>query len=156
MKFTKKAMKELGFVSTEGQLRMSQTTGLSAENQNSKEKVMYVDVDLADLGGDTPNVITKNIARALFPSLEYGKVIIDPRKALNPNSSRQEAHPKRTELYKRAVKVALGPLYSEELYRHTLKLVNQNGCDRVNPSTQKKMTGLEDPETTPILGSRES
>ena len=57
---------KLGFVSTEGQLRMPQTPGLSSENQKLKEKVMYGDVDLADLGRETTNVITKTLPRICF------------------------------------------------------------------------------------------
>ena len=92
-------------------------------------------------------MFTKNIAKALFLSLEVGNVLIDPREALKLGP-RVAAEPVRTELYQKAVRVALGPISSEELYRHTLKLGNQNSVDHLNPQKRKKLNDCVDPPTT--------
>ena len=91
-------------------------------------------------------MFTKNIAKALFLSLEVGNVLIDPREALKPGP-RVAAEPVRTELYQKAVRVALGPISSEDLYRHTLKLGNQNSVNHLNPQKRKKLNDCVDPPT---------
>ena len=100
---------------------------------------MFNGVNLANLGGDTPAQKTKNIALALFTTEKLGKKVIDPRKQLNKCSQRVPADEYRTELYRKAVRVALGQHFTTDLYRNTLRLVNQMGVDKSAKPKQNKV-----------------
>ena len=140
MKFTKKALKELnGFKNVSHQL-------MSPDQGRSEEVVMFNGLNIAALGGDSPARITKNIAEALFTPAELGNVVIDPQKTLTNN--RRPADEYRTNLYKQAVRVALGTQFNTEVYRKTLRLVNQKGIYVNNRDKKTPKEGLVTPSRT--------
>ena len=139
MKFTKKALKELTGFQNYSQQQMS-PKGIREKG----EEVMFNGINIAALGGDSPARITKNIAEALFTPSELASVVIDPQKTLI--SDRRAADEYRTNLYKQAVRVALGSQYTPDLYKKTLKLVNQKGLYVHN---RVKKTPIDN-ENTPI------
>ena len=99
-------------------------------------------MNVAALSNDTPAMDTKKIARDLFTPQELAGFVIDQMKALKPDSSRKAAANERTGLYKQAVRVTLGSRYSPELYKETLKLVNQKSIDLRNKSRKRKFVSL--------------
>ena len=132
IKFTRKALKELTGFQNASQQQMS-----PQEIRGSGEEVLFNGINIAALGGDSPARITKNIAEALFTPSELASLVIDPQKTLI--SDRKPADEYRTNLYKQAVRIALGSLYTPDLYKKTLKLVNQKGL-YVHSRVKKRTT----------------
>ena len=152
MKFTRKALKELTGFSSDTQKTFSQVvTSPSCEN-NASEQIIYNGKNIAALGGDSPAAITRNIAQALFTQEELAKVIIDSKQVKKADKERQPADSHRSELYRKATKIALGTLYTPDLYRKTLRLVNQCGVDTKNRSHREKVLCPSDQENDPSLG----
>ena len=146
MKFTKKTLKELNGFQNVSRILMSPDHG---GLRGSEEVVMYNGLNIAALGGDSPTRITKDIAEALFTPAELGNLVIDPQKTLTNN--RRPADEYRTNLYKQAVRIALGTQFNTEVYKKTLRLVNQKGLYVNNRDKKTPKEG----QVTPSMTDRE-
>ena len=139
-KFTQKALKEFN-----GEIAAHHDEMSDREHSqvNGGEPIFYKGKNITALGGGSPAEKTKLIAQALFSGEELVKIVIDPQKTLKPGAERQPADAERTILYKKAVQVVLGENYNEDVYRRTLKLVNQSSIDKKNKASKRKLDNNE-------------
>ena len=113
--------------------RLSETkVPMKTHNQHTEEpedlekpQMMYNGKKLLDQGGATPVDKAYNIAKALWTTEETVRICIDPNRRLSKVYDREPADEERTKLYRDAVEEVFGDIFSEKLYRRSLRLVNQ-------------------------------
>ena len=126
-------------------------------NVGAVETVEWNGKDLTKLGGETPVEVCKNIAEAIWTRDGLKKIRTDGKQDISEKEDssqgeakkrkiRPQSSPVRTSLYRRAVRIALGPVHTKELYNYTRRLVNQSGTDASKKKDSTKQLFVEPPE----------